>query len=78
MVICIGLNVECPRTGLWFGMFVPQLVVLFWEAVEPLGGRALQGEVGHWEQALEGYSPGPGSTALSDFWSNLKHKVPVT
>lgn len=48
MVICYGLNVGCPLTGLWFEMFVPSLGTLFWEAVEPLVGRALKGEGGHW------------------------------
>lgn len=36
---------ECWNLG-------PQLVMLFWEVVEILGGRAEEQEVGHWGHAL--------------------------
>jgi hypothetical protein len=37
-------------------MFGLQLVVLFWEVLETLGGWALLEEVGHWEHDFEDYT----------------------
>jgi hypothetical protein len=35
-------------------LFFPRVVVMFEEVVEPLTGKALLEEVGHWEVGLRG------------------------
>lgn len=45
------LEIECEMLPMLMGLW-PQLVVLFWNIVEPLGGRALLEDVGDWGWSL--------------------------